>query len=154
MKRFDFSLERLLKLKRQRERLAELDQQRARTAVEAAKLRVDELREQLEQISQNLHTCVGQAVAAQQWVSRYDHSTYLGRALVLAEQAVETAEQQYWQKAEERASIATEVEALQTLRKQQWDNYRQEYLQGEQTRLDEMGMRRWQGGPSVDEASE
>ncbi len=144
MKRFEFSLERLLKLKRQQERLAELEQQRARLAVDAAKARVDELQTQLARLSHNLHAFVGQAMTPQHWVSNYDLSTQLGSAIMEAEQAVATAEQAYWEKAEARAHMATEVEALQTLRKKQWDQFRQECSQAEQIQLDEIGLRSWQ----------
>ena len=40
--------------------------------------------------------------------------------------------------------LATEVEALDTLRQQQWDRWRQEAQKADQDRLDEVGLRRWQ----------
>ena len=51
MKRFEFSLERLLRVKRQQERLAELEQRRAQDAAEQARARLDGFRDQLSRIS-------------------------------------------------------------------------------------------------------
>ena len=39
--------------------------------------------------------------------------------------------------------VATEVEALSTLRGQQWEQWRQEVAAADQERLDELGLRRW-----------
>ncbi len=144
MKRFEFSLDRMLKIKRQRQRLAELEQQRARVKVDTAKSRIEELQNQLGRLSENLIAWVGQTMTPHHWVSSYDMSQQIGQALVEAEKEVVSAENFYWEKVEERASIATEVEALQTLRKQKWDLFRQECMQADQARLDEIGMQRWQ----------
>ena len=144
MKRFDFSLERLLKLKRQQERLAELEQQRAAIALDVARRRVAEIQNQLAQLAESLTVHVGRTVTPQHFVSGCDMSQQLGQALVAAETAVTEAEREYWTRAEQRAAIATEAEALQSLRKQQWDVHRKDSMQAEQARLDEIGLQRWQ----------
>ena len=143
MKRFEFSLERLLKVKRQRERLAELEQQRARAAVDAARAQVEELRGQLARVADGLGGFVGQAVNPQQWATSYELSERIGRSIQAAEADVEKAEERLWEAQQERAQIATEVEALATLRQQQWDQYKQEVQKANQEQLDELGLRRW-----------
>src|SRR5438309_2195346 len=49
VKRFEFSLDRLLRVKRQLERVAELEQRRAQDATEQARAKLDALRDQLAQ---------------------------------------------------------------------------------------------------------
>jgi flagellar FliJ protein len=143
VKRFEFSLERLLKVKRQRERLAEMEQARARMDVDEARARVEALRQRLARVGEEMGAFVGQVVAPHHWAAQYELSEQIGRSLHAGEQDVEKAEQRLWEASQERAQIATEVEALATLRKKQWDQYRQEFQQAEQERLDEVGLRRW-----------
>lgn len=146
MKRFLFRLERVLKLKQQRERLAELRQQQARQLVEAARAEVSRLTEQLRQTAGALHGKAAGPVAADTWIAHYVHSARLGQALESAEVHVQRALQRLQEAAAQRTKIAQEVEALQHLRDQQWEEHRQDMLRSEQIRLDELGMRRWTGG--------
>jgi flagellar protein FliJ len=150
VKRFEFSLDRLLKLKRQRERMAELEQARCRNAVDQAQKKVEEIQQRLLEITSDLNSLVGQATTPQQWVARFDISNQLGEDLQKAKVELAAAEQKYWEASQERSTLAAEVEAIQTLRQQQWDQYRNEKKQEDQTRLDELIMRRL----SVDEAFE
>ncbi len=143
MKRFEFSLESLLKVKRQVERLAELEQLRAREAVDRARVRLDEFREQLARISDRFTASIGRPMAPQQWTTASDMSERLAESIRIAEQDVATAEEKLLAASQERARVAAEVEALETLRQEQWDKWRQEVQQADQGRLDEVGMRRW-----------
>jgi flagellar biosynthesis chaperone FliJ len=70
-------------------------------------------------------------------------SERLGQSIHVSEQEVERAEQKLLAAAEQRAQIATEVEALDTLRRQQWEQWQQEARKADQDRLDELGLRRW-----------
>lgn len=143
MKRFEFSLDRVLKVKRQQERLAEMEQSRAALAADAARDKVRRLAGELERVAEEVSARLGQPVAPQQWVSAYELSDRLGRSMEVAEQAVTAAEQALATAAQERAQIATEVEALATLRKQQWDRWRQEVARVDQERLEELALRSW-----------
>src|SRR5947208_3401858 len=64
VKRFEFSLDRLLKVKRQLERLAELEQHRAREAVDRARAVLEDLRAQLNRVSEQFAASVGRPMAA------------------------------------------------------------------------------------------
>ncbi len=144
MKRFEFSLDRLLAVKRQQERLAELEQQRASQAVDAARARLDGLRAQLGRVSDQFTAAIGRPMAPSQWAAASDMSERIGQSIHQAEHAVDEAVLKLKAAAQERAQVATEVEALSTLRQQQWDQWRQETRQADQSRLDELGIRRWQ----------
>lgn len=150
MKRFEFSLDRLLKVKKQLERLAELEQGRARDAADQARARVADFRAQLDRVADQY--AVGRAMTPTQWAGAADWSERLGRSIRAAEDEAAAAEAKYAAAAQERATLATEVEALTTLRQQQWDKWRQEAKAADQDRLDEVGLRRWMAAQQDAEA--
>ena len=153
MKRFEFSLDRLLRVKRQLERLAELEQRRALEATEQARAALQGLRDQLTRISDQFAASVGRAMMPYQWASASDLAERLGKSIHGAEQDVAQAEQKLLTAAQERAQLATEVEAISTLRQQQWDLWRQEAQKADQDRLDEVGLRLWQNARDEAEAN-
>lgn len=144
MKRFEFSLERLLRVKRQQERLAELEQRRAQDAAEQARARLDAFRDQLSRISDCYTAAIGRAMTPLQWASASNMAERLGHSIRASETEVTSAEQKLLTAAQERAQLATEVEAIRTLREQQWTAWRQEAQKADQDRLDEVGLRLWQ----------
>lgn len=144
MKRFEFSLDRLLKVKKQLERLAELEQQRAREAADRARDTLHQYQEQLASVAGRFADAVGSAMAPGQWAAASDMAERLGGSIRQAEHDVAEAEQKFAAASQERAQIATEVEALGTLRQQQWERWRQEAQKADQDRLDEVSLRRWQ----------
>ncbi len=159
MKRFEFSLDRLLKVKRQLERLAELEQLQARTEVEKFRATLLELQTQLDRVAGRLTTQDGQSTTGSphEWAAIADLSRRIGESIEESERGVAVAEQRLAAASQERATVAMEVEALVTLREQQWDHWRREALQADQDRLDEQGLRRWQAardqGPEADRSS-
>ena len=153
MKRFEFSLDRLLRVKRQLERLAELEQRRAQDAAERARAKLEALRDQLARISDRFAAAIGRAMAPQQWATAYDMTERLGTSIHASEEEVARAEQKLLAAAQERAQLATEVEAISTLRRQQWDSWRQAAQKADQDRLDEVGLRLWQSARDGTEAS-
>jgi len=144
VKQFEFSLDRLLKVKQQLERLAEMEQLRAREAVERARTNLKEFQDQLCRVAEQLHSSVGQAMPPFQWASVCEMADRLGNSIRTSEQEVAVTEQKLQVAAQERAQIATEVEALTNLRQQQWMQWRQDAQKADQDRLDEIGMRQWQ----------
>lgn len=149
MKRFEFHLDGLLRVKKQLEHLAELEQQKAQQAVADARARAAELKQRLATAADSLVARVGQAVDASRWVTAYELTDRLGRQIVAAETDVQSAEQKLTDARNERVQVATEVEALRTLRQQQWDKWRQEAEQAGQEQLDEVGLRRWMAARST-----
>jgi flagellar protein FliJ len=143
VKKFEFHLDGLLRVKRQLENLAELEQQKAQLRVADAVAVVDALTAQLAQASDHMAGRVGHAMAAGEWAAGFERADRLGQQIVAARNDLATAEQALESARRERVQVATEVEALSTLRGQQWEQWRQEVAAADQERLDELGLRRW-----------
>jgi flagellar export protein FliJ len=144
VKKFEFSLDQLLRVKRQLERLAGMEQARARQDADRAHARLQDLRSQLTRVSEQLNASVGRSLTPMQWVSVCDMSDRLGQSIRTSEQEVTETEQKFQAATLERNQIATEVEALDNLRQQQLAQWRQGVEKADQERLDDLGMRRWQ----------
>jgi flagellar protein FliJ len=153
LKRFEFSLDRLLRVKRQLERLAELEQRRAQDAVEQARAVLEGLQDQLTRISDQFAQAIGRPMTPHQWVSASDMAERLGTSIHTAEEEVTHTEQKLLSAAQERAQLATEVEAISILRQKQWDAWKQEAQKADQDRLDEVGLRLWQNARDEEEAA-
>jgi flagellar protein FliJ len=149
VKRFEFSLDRLLKVKRQLESLAELEQQKAESAVQEAHAVVAQLQEQLARVAEGVNGHVGHAMSPHQWVNAYQLSDRLGQSLAIAEQVAEKAELRWTEARRERAQVAAEVEALDTLQHQQKEKWQREYEAANQEQLDDIGLRRWMAAQAV-----
>jgi flagellar FliJ protein len=143
VKRFRFSLEKLLRVKEQRERLAEAHVAQARREVQTCQERLARLDEALVGVSLRLQQSLGNAVQAETLTALFAQASRLERAIRAAEALLQKAETALREAIQERTRLSTEVEALDTLREQRWDEYRQEYERSEQERLDELGMRAW-----------
>jgi flagellar biosynthesis chaperone FliJ len=152
VQRFEFRLERVLKLKKQREWLAELRQMEARAALDAARAQVAVLHDQVAQSAAALQACVADALRDAAWLARHQQALRLGPLLELAEANARQADHKYQEASAARTQIATEVEALRHLRQQEWHAYRLALLRAQQEQLDEVGLRRWQAradGPGI-----
>jgi flagellar biosynthesis chaperone FliJ len=144
VKRFAFPLERVLKLKRQRERLAELRQQQARLALSAAEAAVAKVRHEIEQLAARLQRLHAAGADARTWITQYQQSAALADWLEQAEANRLEATRHLEAADRVRTQIAIEVEALVTLRRQQWQAYRADRDHERQQQADELGLRRWQ----------
>lgn len=149
MKRFEFSLDRLLRVKKQLEHIAELEQRRAQEATERARATLRALRDQLDRISDQISASVGRTMAPQQWASAAVMAEHVGVSIQASEQEVATAEQRLHVAAQERAQLATEVEALSTLRRQQVEKWQYEAQKADQNQLDELIQQRWQAAQNA-----
>jgi flagellar protein FliJ len=149
VKRFEFHLDGLLRVKRQLEHVAELEQQQADLLVRTARNRISELKNQLAELSDALIARVGQPIVANRWLSAYEMTDRLGQQMVTAESELVLAERRLEDARREQVQIATEVEAIRTLRQQQWEQWRQDVAQNDQERLDELSVRRWMTAQSA-----
>jgi flagellar export protein FliJ len=155
VKKFEFHLDGLLRVKRQLEHLAELEQQKAQRRVADAVAKVAMLTDQLAKASDHIAGRVGQAMTAGEWAAAFARAERLGQMIADARQEVLAAEGLLDNARRERVQVATEVEAISTLRGQQWEQWRQEVAAADQERLDELGLRRWmaaQAGPRLEAA--
>lgn len=143
MKKFEFSLDRLLKVKRQLERLAELEQQQAHAAVQAATIRIQSLRQQMIEISDKMSSKVGQVSSPSAWVSAYEYSDHLQKMIAVAQVELNQAHMRLRTATEEREQITKEVMAIAKLRDEKYTAWKQEYAASTQAELDEIGLRNW-----------
>lgn len=146
MQRFEFRLERVLKLKKQREWLAELRQKQARAALDAARAEAAAIHEQIARSAADLAARLARAAEDASWLARHQQALRLGPLLELAEAKARQADVQYRETSAARTQIATEVEALLHLRRQEWHAHRLAVLKAQQEQLDEVGMRQWRAG--------
>lgn len=143
MQRFEFSLDRVLKVKRQLEALAEREQLRARQAADAAHARAAGLRDQLTAVAQAMADRVGQATAPHQWQAAFDTTERLGQAIAAADRHADECDARYAAAAAERAQVAAEVQALDTLRQQQFETWRKAQERAEQDASDDLSIQRF-----------
>lgn len=148
MAKFVFPLDRLLRLRRQQERMAEVEMLRAKAALDAAHAKANELRGQLTKLSDDLSATVGRTFAARLWAASADQSLWLGQAIAAADAAVHSAAEAHRVADRKRAGIAAEVEALLTLRGEHLDAFKQDQRKADQDRVDEAGLRRFAAGVS------
>lgn len=148
MKRFEFRLARVLKLKRQREQLAEIRQKQARAALDAAQAMVAAQEQRLAQTADTLAAQVGQALASLTWIALHEQSVQLSRLVQEAEAQQRQAAQKLQEAEAQRTQMKQEVEALLFLRRQQWQAYQQDLARAQQEQLDELALVRWKADPS------
>jgi flagellar FliJ protein len=152
MKRFHFSLERVLKLKEQRQKLAEQHQRQALMAVEVARTEVASLQNQLVRKAEEIQGKLSTPLPSGEWIARYQHTAFIERAIERAELQVQQAVKNLVEANTRRRQITTEVEALLHLRQQQWVDHAEETMHQDQIQLDDVGMRRWQLAKIADKA--
>ncbi len=144
MKRFAFRLDRVLKLKEQRQRLAELRQQQARAAVERIRAEIASLSMQLQATATAFELRLKSSITTGSLAGYYERSSQLGQRIGAAEERLQGALAELATATTARTKITTEVEALLTLRERQWQVHRRDAAAMQQNQLDELALRRWQ----------
>ena len=92
MKRFEFRLERVLKVKQQQQRLAELRQQQARFRVETAHAEVAAGQHQIQELAAALDSESGRETRQELRLAHFERSRLLGQSLAAAEDRSRKAE--------------------------------------------------------------
>lgn len=143
MKRFQFRLERVLSLKEQRERLAEMRQQQAHSRWEAARKECVRIEEELARTAARAKEKMRESAALGTWRSHYEQAARLGELLAAAQRRLAESEKLLQEANRLRIQAALEVETLRDLRLKEWQNYRREAARRQQNQLDELGLQRW-----------
>jgi flagellar export protein FliJ len=143
MKRFHFRLERVLALKEQRERLAEMQQQRAQARWEEARVECARREKELADTAAHATERLREAAALGTWRNHYAQAAHLGELLAAAQQRLAEAEKLLQEANRLRIQATLEVETLRSLRTKEWQNYRKEAARQQQDKLDELGLQRW-----------
>jgi flagellar biosynthesis chaperone FliJ len=144
MKRFSFRLERVLRLKRQRERQAELRQRQIRSQVEGARMQLRITQERMMREASELAGRTAQSLAAELHIAAVQYLTQVHRHVEVAEAQVRKTEQLLQEANNQRATIHREVESLVFLRRVKWQEHQRDTAQATQQQLDDMSLRRWQ----------
>jgi len=150
VKPFDFRLARVLRLKEQKKRQAELLLQHVAAVLQGAQAEVAALQNLLVETATRTGDQAGQAVQAATWIARALYIGKIKQSLELAETKVQQAQYQFQEANQQRLAITTEVEALLFLRKQQWQEYRRGVAREEQIQRDERAVYRWNVGREQD----
>ena len=143
MKRFEFRLERILQMKKKLERLAELDQQRARAEFEAATARIVLAEERVSEAGSGGLEALRKSAALGSWQTRYELVASLEQEVTTAREHANHSQQLLLVAQLARTRIATEVEVLDRLRQDQFRTHREEVSRREYEQLDDVGLRRW-----------
>ena len=153
MKRFEFRLERILQMKKKLERLAELDQQRARAEFEAATARIVLAEERVSEAGSGGLEALRKSAALGSWQTRYELVASLEQEVTTAREQATHSQQLLLVAQLARTRIATEVEVLDRLRQDQFRTHREEVARREYEQLDEVGLRRWLAGANTESDS-
>ena len=143
MKQFRFRLSRILKYQQQRRRQAELHQQQIQQRLEAAHAQVATIDRRLSDSRGLLDDYLGQPTHSGVWTTSLQHVVRIDHALEQAKQAARQVASELAKADEHRASVTTEEEALQILRRQQWEKHRRKAEQVAQEQIDELAVRKW-----------
>jgi flagellar export protein FliJ len=143
VRRFQFRLERVLSLKEQRERLAEMRQQQAAARLEEARSECVRIEEQLAATTTRAAEKLREAAVLGTWQAHYEQAVALGEMLAAAQGRASEAETLLQEANRLRIQAALEVETLRGLRAREWENYRKDAARQQQNNLDELGMQRW-----------
>ena len=142
MKKFQFSLERLLRFHQQRQQQAELKLRQAALERAAAEAEVDRLRQQITDACQ-LSEVVGGVIDPDTRVNSARLIEFLTRTLTVTQEKLKRADQRFRELREECTKVTQSVEAFLHLRGQQQIEHRDETNRQQQIELDEVVMRRW-----------
>jgi flagellar FliJ protein len=145
-KRFAYSLERVLSLKRQEKRLAESEQFQARQRLDQARQQLHAWVQELSAATAVLEQRLGTLVPANAYLGQQSIVQAIQREIEDAQQYVAKAERA-WQEANERLTqVAVQVETLQTHRSDKLQEHHQALQAAEQNQMDEFAMRKWSTG--------
>lgn len=143
MKRFYFRLQRVLSLKEQRERMAELRQQQARAGLEAIRAECIHIEDEMQRLATDAAARLRESATLGTWQAHYEQAAFLSDVLTAAQRRAAEAEAQLQEANRLRIQASLEVEALRSLRTREWQDYRKEAARQQQNNLDELGLQRW-----------
>jgi flagellar export protein FliJ len=144
MKRFVFRLERVLGLRRQQERLAELRQAQARSNLQLAMAQWQAAQERLHHEASAIALRTPETLAAASRIATLRFLTHLQQQMQAEEARVKKAEQVLNEVNVQRLKVHREVESLEALRQEQWREHRREAGRITQNDLDDRMLHRWQ----------
>jgi len=148
MKRYKNRFASLLRLKKQAKRLAELNQLATKNKLDSAQLRLRELEKELSTATSEISRGLGSAVPANQYLLQQDMIQKLQQQIARARRRISEIGEAFRNACEKRATLASEAEALDTLRTAEQKEYRKALRNVNQQQLDDDAMRGWSSAPT------
>jgi len=143
MKRFQFELQPLLGLKKQQQAEAQMRQLKMRMHLDTVRQQLKALEDQLDAMANQQSERLGVPVPAAQFVLQSQSSDQLRDWIVEVRNREQQSESAYQQAAADYARITAAVEALESLRNAEWNEYVKQSARERQRELDETVLRRW-----------
>jgi flagellar export protein FliJ len=144
MQKFTFRLERLLRLKEQKKRQAELEQMQAAQRLQSAHQRVAGIWQELANVAAEFERQLGTADESGQVVASGLRTRQYELSLQQAESVVQQRARELHEVNERRSAMSREVEILLHLREQEMHEHHVQVMKHEQVQLDEVVLRQWQ----------
>lgn len=149
MKRYKNRFASLLRLKKQAKRLAELNQLATKNKLDSAQLRLRTLEGELSTATSEISQELGNAMPANQYLFQQDMIQKLQQQIARVNRRIREIEEAWRSACEKRAKLASEVEALNTLRTAEQKEYRKALRNANQQQMDDDAMRGWSSAPTT-----
>lgn len=143
MKRFQFRLERILRLKRQRERQAELRQGQARAAADNAHANCTAIERQLAQQAAELSARPVRGMTPELQIAGAACLAQIQQQLNLALNQARKADMALAEANQARAKCHRDVQSIELLRNNAVDSHRRDTAYEHQSQLDDLSIQRW-----------
>ena len=143
MKRFDFRLQRLLRLRQQLQKQAELRQGQVSMQLEAAKVKVSRIESELAQRSLAMAGYVGQSIDPAVWQNGFQNVLQMNDTLNAAIEEKDKVAEQLEVANKQRADATRDTEAIDFLRERKLKEHEYEVQREMQYFQDEIAMRLW-----------
>ncbi len=145
MKRGNFRLEKLLKVRRQIQRQTELQQQLANMELESAFSEVATIQAQLVKAARITGVQAGELIDVGARIQTFQYMDRMNQLQTQAEETASEAEQKLLQADKHRRVATIDAEALNFLHEQQIKQHQQQTARELQNQMDEVAMQQWAG---------
>lgn len=135
MKKFEFELQSLLNLSRQKERLIELTEQQVRAQLEETREQIEQLRTRLVNAASEFGQTIGSGTSVGGFLAQRDFELATTNQITATQAQIDELIQVLDQVVQERLEQRQESESLETLRDERLRTWRQDRAKAEQAEL-------------------
>ncbi|ACB84978.1 flagellar export protein FliJ [Natranaerobius thermophilus] len=140
MKKFQFSLEKVLKVKERNEELKKKEFQRAQKYRDEQKQALDKLLDKRHELCEDILTKQKSPVKIENITHYYSYLSHLDDEIINKRHQLEDAEEQLEQARLNWIEAKREKKVLEKLEERQYEEYKQKVLKNEQKTLDELSV--------------
>lgn len=135
MKRFDFQLQPLLNLSRQKERLIELKEKQLRAEIERTRQKQTELAQGVMRSADRLAATAATASKVSGFVAQVEYEQSVINQIAKLEDTVEEMARSLEETIQQRLTQRQETQSLETLRQNRWQTWRRDGVRAAQEEL-------------------